>query len=224
MFSGIIELTATNSIEINGDVIADGQDSEGERGGGGSGGSVKLQTKSFLGSGSISANGGSSSGVTHQCPGGGGGGGRVVINHSWGWNTFTGRVRSVGGASKMECGGAGTVLYKDTTNGTYSLVVNNDFKCTPLRKRIDYSKLADDSRGTDSCRTYLFDPSATTHSHTFSEVDMNGEATVAFFRRNVDTFEQVITVEKTSGDKSGILNIGPLQVCICITVFFSMLI
>jgi hypothetical protein len=73
---GAIVLNATESIDINGIVSANGGDATGAVGGGGSGGSIYLITKTLQGSGVISARGGDGSGS-----GGGGGGGRVILKH-----------------------------------------------------------------------------------------------------------------------------------------------
>ena len=81
----------------------------------------------------------------------------------------TGSVTAYGGRSGVECGGAGTILYKDTTNDTNYLIADNDNRCEPLNSRIDFASLDDLNRGADSSRTYIFDVDGS-HNHRFEEV------------------------------------------------------
>ena len=97
---------------LDGELHVEGKDSKGGRGGGGAGGSITILTNQMAGTGLIDVHGGAVMG-TATCGGGGGGGGRVAI-HSAAY-TFTGTIRSHGGAGGNECGGAGTVLLRDTT-------------------------------------------------------------------------------------------------------------
>ena len=64
----------------------------GGRAGGGSGGSIYIDTDDFRGLGSITADGGSSVGTT-TCPGGGGAGGRVAIVQTT--NSYTGALNAL---------------------------------------------------------------------------------------------------------------------------------
>jgi hypothetical protein len=79
---GIIILNATNTLNVNGTLSADGTagdtSSVGGGGGGGSGGSIWFISKTLIGSGSIGANGGDGGGG-QAWTGGGGGGGRIGI-------------------------------------------------------------------------------------------------------------------------------------------------
>lgn len=75
---GAILLNATNSIEVNGIISANGGHASGTTAvGGGSGGSIYLEAPVIRGSGVVSARGGNGAGN-----GGGGGGGRITIKHS----------------------------------------------------------------------------------------------------------------------------------------------
>lgn len=78
--------------QINGIVSADGNPASDGVSGGGSGGSISIQTIKINGSGIISASGGRSSSIAG---GGGGSGGRVAIRASV--NSFLGNVRAYGG-------------------------------------------------------------------------------------------------------------------------------
>ena len=210
---GIIELLAVEKVEINGEVSAKGLSPSGGRGGGGSGGSVFIRGDTIIGSGYIKVDGGSVTvGGEEKCPGGGGAGGRVAIHHAEDQNLFTGTVTAFGGHSNHECGGAGTVLFKDTTNDLNSLFIDNENRCTPLSNRINFADLDDLHKGEDSYRTYISDTSDSEHEHSFAELGLSGGAMLALYRRNIDTFDQTISVAKTSGDKSGTFHIGPQQV------------
>ncbi|CAI0381031.1 unnamed protein product [Linum tenue] len=68
---GRIELNATNSIEFYGTLLGEGGDG-GIKGGGGSGGSIRIQAHRMVGDGALSASGGNGFA--------GGGGGRVSVN------------------------------------------------------------------------------------------------------------------------------------------------
>ena len=218
---GIVTLVGTSRVEIDGDVISDGDDAHGSRGGGGSGGSVYIRTTVFQGQGRVLARGGSVPKGEHDenSVGGGGGGGRIAIWYEQ--LQFTGSAVAHGGTSDVECGGAGTILWRNTTKKYNRLVVNNYDKCTPLNPTVAYSNLDGQHRGRDSFHTWLFDR-GDNHSHTFDEVELSGKAHLALYRQNSDVFNQTLYIGKTLGDKTGILHIGPQQVrntlCVCVCV------
>jgi hypothetical protein len=130
---GVVWLTATSAITVDGTILADGRalnnNNNSNIGGGGAGGSIRIVTPLLNGAGTIGArgaNGGSSWG------GGAGGGGRVSIA---GVSTFGGNfvydtiwtgVRAHGGLGWNSLrGGAGTI-YVHRAGDTYgSLVVDN---------------------------------------------------------------------------------------------------
>ncbi|MFA7059589.1 MAG: hypothetical protein WC156_02075, partial [Pedobacter sp.] len=108
---GRVLLHASNSLVVNGSIIADGGLSGGSASGNGSGGSVLIRSASLAGSGTISANGGGGSGVS-------GGGGRIAIycdtldqtdnfNNQRGITAFAGRANYDTHPSS-----AGTVYFK----------------------------------------------------------------------------------------------------------------
>ena len=91
---GVIVLRATDFIQVDGKVSANGVD--GASGcGGGSGGSIYFDTVDMRGSGLIYARGGKG---TEN--GGGGSGGRIAINYSGG-KVFTGQILADGGLVGM---------------------------------------------------------------------------------------------------------------------------
>ena len=71
---GVLHITVTGILELNGDVTADGS-AGGSRGGGGAGGSIKIHAGVMTGTGTLSAEGGDAG----DSYGGGGGGGRIVV-------------------------------------------------------------------------------------------------------------------------------------------------
>jgi len=74
---GRIELNASQSVQVDGAIRADGQNSQGGfQAGNGSGGSIKITTSNLKGTGAISANGQAVSGGNNEV---GGGGGRIAI-------------------------------------------------------------------------------------------------------------------------------------------------
>ena len=82
---GVLKVTASEDVTIEGDVTATGEDSP-AGGGGGAGGSIWIQADQVIGSGLVSASGG------HGGPdrmyggsaGGGGGGGRIAVTSTLG--------------------------------------------------------------------------------------------------------------------------------------------
>lgn len=104
---GILAVTVTNTLFVDGAVSANGGSAVVQYGGGGSGGSVLVTTHVLAGYGSIEARGGDGHVIT-SFPGGGGAGGRTAVyfdvNDTMNGFTFTAR----GGRSNIEGGGAGT--------------------------------------------------------------------------------------------------------------------
>ena len=203
---GIIQLLAASSVEIDGDLFADGGDAFGPRAGGGAGGSVYISTTTLRGQGNLLARGGSVPSGSN-CTGGGGAGGRIAVHYTS--KVFTGAVLAQGGASSYECGGAGTILWRNKTDSTNSLVVNNYDLCTPLNSMIKYDDLDALKKGHDSFHTWLFDEDDT-HSHDFAVVEVSGLAQLAVY--SGATYTQTIRIAKTLGDKAGLVHIGPHQV------------
>ena len=100
---------------------------------------------------------------TEECFGGGGAGGRVAIHYTA--DEYTGTILSHGGAG-LECGGAGTVLRKDTGANTVKLLVDNGDICSPLDAEVGWSSLSDTNRGQNSFLTWLYDQEGS-HTHEF---------------------------------------------------------
>ena len=113
---GIVRLSVTGTLELDGVISANGGNGSGLAGGGGSGGSIWLSAGTFSGAGSVAANGGAGANAS----GGGGGGGMIYISSAN--NVFTGSAAAYGGGG-ANWGGAGTVLTQGSS-GNSQLVLD----------------------------------------------------------------------------------------------------
>jgi len=126
---GLIRIQA-ESLVLDGDILANGQNSGG---GGGSGGGIHVQVGQLSGAGTVTANGG---GASTCCGYAGGGGGRIAV-YAQDFSGFdTSRIASLGGRGRDLHGGAGTVYLRDTDEPTGVLIIDDKdsarFGSTPL--------------------------------------------------------------------------------------------
>ena len=128
---GAIILTVGHSLTNNGTITAEGEGAATtELTGGGSGGSVNIETATIAGNGTISADGGE--GETGNA-GGGGGGGRVAVRLTGSGATFDSfsiaNITARGGPSGTQAGAdpsaAGTVWLKIPTQTYGDLIIRN---------------------------------------------------------------------------------------------------
>ena len=185
--------------------------------GGGSGGSVLIETGSFDGSGVILANGGAGG----DNGGGGGSGGRIALHYNLSF--FSGTIFSYGGFSNIEVGAAGTIYKKNKVTGFSVLEVDNQGKRASKEEIDNYFDLR-----SDSARTWLISSStamvsvalddmslgATVYQGlVIDEVRLGGSAHLAIepdgsnirfhtFRKFYGTFE---------GGSFGFVHVGPNQ-------------
>ncbi|MGI6103244.1 MAG: DUF2341 domain-containing protein [Patescibacteria group bacterium] len=103
---GAIRLYVQGTLELNGEITANG--SNGAGGGGGSGGSIWITTGTLTGSGSVAANGGN--GDPANSANGGGGGGRIAIGYEERVSDSTTRS-AVCGAGGWTTGSQGTIVF-----------------------------------------------------------------------------------------------------------------
>ncbi len=89
---GALRMSVAGTLTVNGTISADGSDGVIDGSGGGSGGSIWINAKSFFGTGLVTANGG----MGESLEGGGGGGGRIAIYITT--NLFAGTALATGGA------------------------------------------------------------------------------------------------------------------------------
>jgi len=114
---GVLKLDVSRTLNVNGSIRADGAYG-GDYSGGGSGGSLWIQSSSMTGTGNISASGGSS------YYGGGGGGGRIALQYES--STFAGTTGAYGALSTYgECGGPGGIV-RTISGGTPTLTFDNN--------------------------------------------------------------------------------------------------
>ena len=106
---GRLYLRINHTLTVDGSVTATGGAWRSVGSGGGSGGSIHIETYTIDGNGEIDASGGAGYGGTWAPHGGGGGGGRVALYYMY--NFYVGDFINHGGAggSNSEPGGAGTV-------------------------------------------------------------------------------------------------------------------
>ncbi len=120
---GLIRITA-DTMELDGQILANGADGS-TYGGGGSGGGVQIDTQTLGGSGAVRADGGNGGSFS-----GGGGGGRIGIYYQ----TATGfpfeNVEANGGTG-ANTGGSGT-LFTKAGSAVPMVVVRNNGRETPL--------------------------------------------------------------------------------------------
>lgn len=118
---GALRLIVGDTLRIDGTISADGI-AGGGRSGGGSGGSIWIETSALAGNGLIHANGGS--GLNG---GGSGAGGRIAVYYaSSAFPLDGGHVYARGHYQTTNGGGPGTVYLKDTAANMDKLVVDND--------------------------------------------------------------------------------------------------
>ena len=112
---GVIRLTVTGVLQVDGRISAAGGAGVNASGGGGSGGTISLTVGTISGSGVINANGGMGNSL-----GGGGSGGRIAI--VYGGYDFSGFVSAYGGGG-YATGGAGTIYTRASNQSSLGQAV-----------------------------------------------------------------------------------------------------
>ncbi len=137
---GAIRLNVSGTLTDNGVISANGGNVSGFAGGG-AGGSVYVTTATLAGNGTFAANGGSNS----TAFGDGGGGGRVAVSFSSA-PSFTGfaSAAAAGGTipagSNAAAGGAGTVVFLDTSAQNGNLDIYQNFNI-PANTAVTYNQI-----------------------------------------------------------------------------------
>ena len=122
MGGGIISLTVSGPLIINGELRVNGQDGH-QGSSGGSGGSILISANSLEGNGLLFANGGAGTDYA-AFTGGSGGGGRIAVHYNV--SSFTGTTAAKGGQNTFS-GGAGTIYWQNyTAPGYKSLYIANE--------------------------------------------------------------------------------------------------
>ena len=125
---GAVRLTVPGTLTVDGTVSANSLNSCGASLGGGSGGSVYINTGTLTGGGLITANG-------STCQYSGGGGGRIAVYYTSRTGSFAGAtvyssINAFGGAGMggniAHAGGAGTIYLKSAAQTYGDLIINNN--------------------------------------------------------------------------------------------------
>ena len=115
---GLAQLFVGGTLELDGQILADGLAGTNRHSGGGAGGGLLISAGTLNGAGSITANGG-----TADLPDGGGGGGGCIAVY-FGTNNFTGSISAFGGPGAMY-GGAGTIFTQFFSDPAGQLLIAN---------------------------------------------------------------------------------------------------
>ena len=198
---GVIKIT-TSELRVDGNIESKGGVYEqGINHGGGSGGSIYINTTNFEGEGVIDASGGSGNGY-----GGGGSGGRIAVYYYS--SSFTGQFAAFGGRSSFEAGAAGTLYKNDYRQNLKYLWISNKNQ----KPRTSLVNFANPRK--DNARTWLPSLSNDTN-YDFDEVILTGGAHLALEYTGQD---QKIVIRKMSdvlntvgNDATSYLHIGQWQ-------------
>lgn len=119
---GLIDLTVSNTLSLDGVISANGAPAPAAGGGGGAGGGIYVTTRGLAGSGWFEANGGNGNG-----DGGGGGGGRIAVRYEAALGAgFSGYSNSVAGAGAGgQAGTRGTVGFFSPNLEVYQYFVTD---------------------------------------------------------------------------------------------------
>lgn len=165
---GAIHFIVSGTLTVNGEISADGKPGTdtGEyfSGGGGSGGSIWIETNNLTGSGFIHANGGTG--------GGDGGGGRIAVYYTSTTYPLDGQHIHANGNNNA---GPGTVYLKDENTGFEKLLIDNSGKTTTLYATLptgSYSYDEIELTNNGSLRVL-----GSTSSLTISNQSINGDST-----------------------------------------------
>jgi|GEM_PF-3978753 len=122
---GIIFLNVSGTITLNGIMKCDGEKAPNGSspycGGGGAGGTIRINTDIFTGTGTIQANGGDNFGTSYY--GGGGSGGRIAVTCNT--NTFGSNFYATGSYGYSSYGAAGTIYFN--VNNVKSIYIKNNY-------------------------------------------------------------------------------------------------
>ena len=209
---GKLYFHVSKRLMIDGEIRVNGGDGKSTEGGGGSGGSIVINTYEFRGMGNITSNGGSRfAGGT----GGGGAGGRIAIYFRKNV-TYWGEYQCHGGYStgNAESGGPGIVFIYNVEKNHSTIYVNNRMRTTTddvnlIRDYLDLSK--------DRFKAWIL-PESSDHwlaggndDYRFNELQIFGNAHLALLP---NPFEGGCNLHflHMIGDRTGFIHVGPFQV------------
>ena len=208
---GRINIKVSSLIQIDGEIRSNGGDAKHVKGGGGSGGTVVIDTYGFRGMGNITSNGGSRASSGY---GGAGAGGRIAIYFRENV-TYWGTYQCHGGYStgSGESGGPGIVFIYNVKENHSTLYINNNNRQTTddVNLLYDYTDISQ-----DRFKGWIL-PASSDHwlaggsgDYSFDELQIYGNAHLAMMPENHDDgctlfFRHMI------GDRTGYIHIGPNQ-------------
>ena len=209
---GVIHVFVSDTLQLDGEIRAEGGAATTPAGGGGSGGSVWVECTVLKGLGNMTANGGA-----HHPGGlgGGGAGGRIAL-YLYRNATYWGSYQSHGGAVtdplRAEPGGPGTVFIYHLDKQHTTLYVNNGrLVSRHVTKPTDYADLS-----RDSFKAW-FTPQTGAHwlaekhaTFRFDELQIYGNAHLAL-RPHPLTEGATLHFRHMIGDRSGVIYIGKQQ-------------
>ncbi|WP_413581061.1 beta strand repeat-containing protein [Bdellovibrio sp. HCB288] len=108
---GALKLTVSGTLQVNGNISANGSAGSTTNDGAGAGGSLWLVVGTINGAGSLTANGANSGGSYA----GGGGGGRIYVRYTT--NNYTGSATALAGTGGTPVATVGTVLFAGSAGG-----------------------------------------------------------------------------------------------------------
>ena len=215
---GIIKIVATathtqsgvkGNVKIDGIVTARGLSPSRTEGGGGSGGSIWIDTIALSGRGKVDASGGNGQG-------GGGAGGLMKISYTQASSRWAGQFRATGGEG-YEAGAAGLQLESKTIVVPF-VTLRADNEGLPFRtNNIYHNDLVNlESNPATTFLTYGSDdpaiPGSGVSVYEYDAIDLRGNARVGFIGRDrtgaVSAASGVLV-----GDGTGVLHIAPKQSC-----------
>ena len=194
---------------LDGVITLMGERGRGGNAGGGSGGSLLLETLNLTGFGLVDVGGGQGAGA-----GGGGGGGRIAVHIRFA-NKFAGRFRSVGGAGGggTPGGAAGSIYVEETNRGPQYADIKYDAERNRTYVVASHRRLELDNENGDAAtyrqhaRPHLFTQiSEDTDSYAFDELVLTRHANARIgypdARRHV-----TVRIERFHGDRTGLVHV-----------------
>lgn len=203
---GVLYWSVSHFIELNGLLAAQGSNGIGSNAGGGSGGSIWIDTLNMTGHGEVKVRGGDGVGQ-----GGGGAGGRVSIHCEYRYS-YGGRFNDAGGA-----GGSGVEAFHGGAAGT-TYIENNwrplEYRILKYNKETNSTYFQVDHRYAHADNEGRWVQAATVmkdfeRSHfELEELEISGRSRVNFFKQaNKQENTTMIIVHRLLGDRTGQLHL-----------------
>ena len=192
---GYLVWKVSKELELNGLLTANGQDGRGQDAGGGSGGSMLIETTNMTGHGEISVLGGQGSGQ-----GGGGAGGRVGIHCRWRYS-YGGKFSDHGGQGNEYGAPAGTIYKEENYRPLqyrelkYSKTTNTSYLA------VDHTYIHIDNVGFNVQGATLLMEEGTTQ-YEFDEMELTGYSRLLVYHPDGATNVTVV-VHRFIGDGTG---------------------